>query len=106
MSNENVEKLKIALATYLVYHEKAVNHEILSTMQIPTNYILEKYPDEIDSYIQILDKEYGMGPANVVTCKECIHKWKKECPCYPFTPDDTFYCAKGDENYDKDMDLQ
>ena len=48
MSNESVEKLKIALATYLVYHEKAVNHEILHTMQIPKNYILEKYPDEID----------------------------------------------------------
>ena len=97
MSNEDVEKLKTALATYLVYHEKAVSHEILHTMQIPANYISEKYPDEIAEYKKLLDEEYGIGAAEFVHCKECIHRYTANCICYPMHFGDDFYCAKGEE---------
>lgn len=96
MSNEKVEKLKEFLAIYLVYHEKAVNHEILHTMQIPTNYISEKYPDEIKAYKEVLDNEYGIGAAEFVHCKDCIFRGQKDCICSPYFPEDEFYCAKGD----------
>ena len=97
MSNEQVEKLKTALAIYLVYHEKAVNHEILHTMQIPANYISEKYPDEITEYKKLLDEEYGIGAAEFVHCNECIYRWTDKCICHPMHPGDGFYCAKGEE---------
>lgn len=97
MTNENVEKLKTALATYLVYHEKTVNHEILNTMQIPANYISEKYPNEIQEYKTLLDEEYGVGAAEFVHCKECRYRGLPDCLCSPFYPEDYFYCAKGEE---------
>lgn len=96
MSNEKFDKLKESLAVYLVYHEKAVNHEILHTMQIPANYISEKYPEEILAYKQLLDNEYGIGAAELVHCKECVYRGQQECVCTPYYPDDEFYCAKGD----------
>ena len=55
MSHENVEKLKNLLAAILVGHEKMVNHEILPTMQVPVDYIREKWPDEINR------RAYGGG---------------------------------------------
>lgn len=97
MSDEKFEKLKTSLAIYLVYHEKAVNHEILHTMQIPANYISEKYPENIQDYKTLLDEEYGIGAVDLVHCKECIFRGQPECICAPYYPEDYFYCAKGEE---------
>lgn len=96
MSNENIEKLKKMLATVLVAHEKMVNKEMLLTMQVPIDYIREKYPDEVQQYIEFLDNEYGLVPSNVVTCKKCYYRGSDKCICHPFYPTDDFYCARGD----------
>jgi hypothetical protein len=97
MSAVKVEKLKKALAIYFVYHEKVIQHEILPTMQIPSNYILESYPNEVMAYIKLLDEEYGMGAVEFVHCKECRFRGSADCICHPIYPEDGFYCAKGEE---------
>ena len=96
MSNEKFEKLKTSLAIYLVYHEKAVNHEVLHTMQIPANYILEKFEENVQDYKKLLDEEYGVGAADLVHCNECIFRGQTQCICAPYYPEDYFYCAKGE----------
>lgn len=96
MSSENVEKMKNLLAAILVAHEKMVNHEILPTMQIPVDYIREKYPDEVNQYKTFLDEEYGIPADRIVHCKECMWRGNEKCLCHPFYPTDDFYCARGD----------
>ena len=96
MTNENAEKLKLYLSALLVAHEKMINHEILATMQIPVDYIREKFPEEINQYKLLLDNEYGVGAADFIHCKECYFRGTKECICHPFYPTDDFYCARGD----------
>lgn len=100
MSNENVEKLKNLLAAVLVAHEKMVNHEILETMQVPVDYIREKYADEVKQYKEFLDNEYGKTASEFVHCKECVYRGSENCICHPFYPTDDFYCARGDERFD------
>lgn len=96
MSNESVEKLKNLLASVLVAHEKMVNHELLPTMQVPVDYIREKYPDEVNQYKTFLDEEYGIPADRIVHCKECMWRGNEKCLCHPFYPTDDFYCARGD----------
>lgn len=96
MSSENVEKLKDLLSAILVAHEKMVNHEILPTMQIPVDYIRDKYPDEVNQYKAFLDEEYGIPADRIVHCKECVYRGNEKCLCHPFYPTDDFYCARGD----------
>ena len=100
MSNENVEKLKNLLAAVLVAHEKMVNHEILPTMQVPIDYIREKWPDEIKQYKTFIDEEYGLTASDLVHCKECVYRGSEKCLCHPFYPTDDFYCARGEEEYE------
>ena len=92
-----MEKLKNLLAAILVGHEKMVNHEILPTMQVPVDYIREKWPDEIKIYKDFLDEEYGISAPEFVHCKECCYRGTDKCLCHPHYPMDDFYCAKGEE---------
>lgn len=100
MTNENAEKLKLYLAAMLVAHEKMVNHEILVTMQIPVDFIREKFPGEIKQYKSLLDDEYGIGAPEFVHCKECVYRGSENCICHPFYPTDDFYCARGEEKFE------
>ena len=96
MTHENVEKMKNLLASILVAHEKMVNHELLPTMQVPVDYIREKYPDEVNQYKKFLDEEYGIPADRIVHCHECYYRGTEKCICHPFYPTDDFYCARGD----------
>lgn len=100
MSNEKLENLKTYLATVLVAHEKMVKHEILQTMQIPTEFIFEKFPEEVNQYKVLLDDQFGIGAAEFVHCKECYYRGSENCICHPFYPTDDFYCARGDEKFE------